>query len=177
MTDTPTGRPTADEHSPYYAQYIALVPDGDIAATLARQITETAAMCAALTPAQVRRRSAPGEWNAAEVVGHLADTERVFAYRILRFARADSTPLEGVETFDPYVTTGNFTGRDFAAVVAEYAAVRGATLALLRGLDTTAWARRGAADGNTISVHALAYIAAGHELHHRKDLERAGMAR
>lgn len=171
MTETPIGRPNADEHSPYYAQYIALVPDGDIVETLTRQIAATEGLCASLTPEQAQRRDAPEAWNAAEVIGHLADTERVFAYRILRFARADATPLEGVETFDPYVTHGGFTGRDFAGVVAEYAAVRGATLALLRGLDAAAWARRGVADGNTISVRALAYIAAGHELHHRRDLE------
>lgn len=176
MTDTPTGRPNADEHSPYYAQYTALVPAGDIVATLARQIAETTAICAALTSEQIHWRSAPGEWSAAEVIGHLADTERVFAYRILRIARNDPAPLEGVEDFDPYVTHGNFAARDFMDVVAEYAAVRDATLALLRGLNAAAWERRGVADGNTISVRALAYIAAGHELHHRRDLRRAATA-
>ena len=88
-TDLGPGRPDADECLPYYFQYIRLVPDGHVVARLERQIGESAAFVAGFTPEQARRREAPGEWNAVEIVGHLIDTERVFGYRALRIARAD----------------------------------------------------------------------------------------
>ncbi|CAA9590823.1 MAG: hypothetical protein AVDCRST_MAG18-5211 [uncultured Thermomicrobiales bacterium] len=163
-------RPTADESISYYQRYIALVPDGDLLAILARQAREVAALLADCSPAQAQRRPAPGEWNAIEIVGHLADTERVLAYRALRIARRDPTPLEGVGDFAAYVTSARFAGRSLADVVAEYAAVRGASLALFRSLDAADWAQIGVADGDRISVRALAYIIAGHDLHHLPDL-------
>lgn len=165
------GRPGSGEHLPYYGQYIALVPDGDILELLERQVADTVAFCASLSSAQARQRRAPEEWNATEIVGHLADVERVCAYRALRIARADPTPLNGVE-FDDYVTAGGFAERPLGAVVAEFVATRQATMGLLRGLDAAAWARVGTADGSAIGVRALAYIIAGHELHHLADLHR-----
>jgi hypothetical protein len=172
MAATNPPRPPADEHSPYYGRYIALVPAGDLVAMLARQGEETAALLAALTDDQARRRPAPGEWDAVEIVGHLADTERVLAYRALRIARRDPTPLEGVGDFDAYVAAAAFDGRTLADVAAEFAAVRQASLALFRSLDPAAWARVGVADGERVSVRALGYIVAGHELHHLPDLRR-----
>lgn len=173
MVSASPERPTAEEYIPYYGQYIRLVPDGDILALLTRQIAETAAFFAAFTPAQGRWRPAPGEWNATEIVGHLADTERVLAYRALRIARADTTPLEGVEDFAPYVPVAGFASRELADVVAEYGEVRRATLSLLRPLDAAAWLRCGMTDGNPISVRALAYLIAGHDIHHVEGLRHA----
>lgn len=170
MSHAPTTQPPPDEHIPYYTQYIRLVPDGDILAILARQIGETAAFCASFPLEREHQRPAPGEWDAVEVVGHLADSERVLSYRALRIARADPTPLEGVASFDPYVVAGGFAGRALADAMAAFAAVRGATVALFHHLDTEAWARRGTADGNAISVRALAHLMAGHELHHIESL-------
>jgi hypothetical protein len=167
-----TTRPTADEPNAYYARYIALVPDGDLLTILAQQADEVAALLAAYSPAQTQYRPAPDEWNAIEIVGHLAYTERVLAYRAVRIARGDATPLEGVNDFAAYVTAANFAGRTVDDVVAEYLAVRQATLALLRSLDMAAWDRRGSADGEPISLRALAYIVAGHDLHHLADLRR-----
>src|SRR2546425_13286320 len=83
------GRPDAEECLPYYFQYIGLVPDGHIVELLERQIAESAAFLAAFTPEQALWREAPGEWNIVEIIGHLADTERVFGYRALRIERAD----------------------------------------------------------------------------------------
>jgi hypothetical protein len=165
-------RPAADEHIPYYGQYIALVPDGDLVAMLAQQIGETAALLASFSPAQAQHRRAPGEWNATEIVGHLADTERVLTYRALRIARADATPMEGVEDFAPYVSAGRFAGRRLGDVAAEFAAVRQATLTLFRSLDAAAWGRVGTVEGNPISARAIGYLVAGHELHHLPDLRR-----
>jgi len=165
MTQSDPRRPSPEEHIPYYGQYISLVPEGDIAMILERQIQESVAFFASFSSERARWRSAPGEWNALEVVGHLADVERVFAYRALRIARGDVTPWEDVE-FDPYVTAADFGRRPLGDVVQEFVAVRGATVALLRGLDEAAWARRMPEEWTCRSVRAIAYALAGHELHH-----------
>lgn len=168
-TDLGSGRPDADECLPYYFQYIKLVSDGHIVKLLERQIVESAAFLAAFTPEQALRREAPGEWNIVEIVGHLADAERVFGYRALRIARADPVMWTEVE-FPDYAPAANFQARPLGDVVAEYAAVRAAFVAFLRGLDAAAWARRAPADWTTRSVRAIAYAMAGHELHHLADI-------
>ncbi len=165
------GRPTSDEYAPFYEGYIRLVPEGDILDLLTRQIAETAASLSPFSPAQAQWRPAPGEWNATEIVGHLADAERVFSYRALSFARNDPTPLPGMDP-DGFMAGADFARRPLADVVAEYVAVRHASLALLRSLSAAAWQRTGVADGNSISVRALAYVIAGHELHHAADFPR-----
>jgi hypothetical protein len=101
-----------------------------------------------------------------EVVGHLADSERVFAYRALRFARADATELAGFDE-NHYAANSSFDERPLAEVLREFEAVRAATVALLHGLPGPAWDRRGVANGNPVTVRALAWIIAGHERHHR----------
>ena len=169
--DREAGRPGADECLPYYFTYIDLVPDGDILQRLERQITESAAFLAAFTPDQALWREAPGEWNVVEIVGHLVDTERVFEYRALRIARADPVMWTAVE-FPSYATAANFQARSLGDVVAEYAAVRAAFVALLRGLDAAAWQRRAPADWTIRSVRAIAYCMAGHELHHLASVRR-----
>lgn len=169
MTNFDPGRPAGDEHIPYFGQYIALVPDGDIVDVLTRQIGETSAFFAAFTPEMARWRPAPGEWNALEIAGHVADTERVLAYRMLRIARADPVLWESIE-FEPYVEFGGFEERELAAIVEEFAAVRHATAALLRGLGQAGWRRRMPDEWSCRSVRALAYVIAGHELHHVADL-------
>jgi len=169
--DLEPGRPAADECLPYYFEYIRLVPDGHVVERLERQITESAAYLAGFTPEQARRREAPGEWNAVEIVGHVADCERVFAYRALRIARADPVMWTKVE-FADYAAAANFQERPLGAVVAELAAVRAASVALLQGLDAAAWERRSPADWTLRSVRAIAYTMAGHELHHLADIRR-----
>jgi hypothetical protein len=161
----------ADEHIPYYAQYIDLVPDGNVIATLERQIRESAAFLATFTPERAQRRPAPAEWNAIEIAGHLADAERVFAYRALRIARADPTLWESMDP-DAYMASAGFAQRPLADVVEEFVAVRGAFVALLRGLDEAAWARRMPEEWTTRSVRAIAYSMAGHELHHVEPLRQ-----
>lgn len=167
------GRPAASEYNPYYGQYMVRVPDGDLVALLARQGEETAALLASFTPEQAHWHPEPGEWSAVEIVGHLADADRLFSYRALRIARGDMTPMEGVDDVPSYVTYGDFGRRSMADVAAELAAVRQASLAFYGSLDTAAWERIGTADGHPISVRALAYLITGHELHHLPDLERA----
>ena len=115
-------------------------------------------------------RYAPDKWSVKEVLGHVCDTERIFAYRALRISRGDRNPIEGFEQ-DDYVRNGPFANRPLAELIEEYIAVRRATLTLLRNLDETAWTRRGIANNNEVSVRAIAYTIAGHEIHHRRILE------
>lgn len=158
-------RPQPSEHSPYFSRYIDLVPDGDLLSLLEDQHRVTRGMLASLTPEKAKYRYADNKWSVTEVVGHLADTERIFSYRALRFARGDGTPLAGYDE-NAYTPAGRFDERSLGDVLAEFTAVRGATAALLRGLLPDAFSRTGQADGKPVSVRALAYIIAGHERHH-----------
>lgn len=172
---TLTARPEPDEYPESYRSYIARVPKGDLLAHLARHIEDTRALLAPLPPEKARFRYAEGKWSVTEVVGHVTDAERIFAYRALRIARGDSTPLPGFDE-NAYVPAARFDRRPLAEVLDELAAVRAATLALLRSLDAEDFARRGVANGLTISARALAYVIAGHELHHLSVLrERYGV--
>ena len=164
-----TQRPLADEHDPYYARYIALVPEGAIVSTLRGQMQETLSILKGVPESKGAFRYASGKWTIKEVLGHLSDTERVFAYRALRIARNDQTPLSGFEQ-DDYVRFGPFNHVSLAELIDAYASVRQSTIHLLDQLDDEAWARRGTANGAAVSVRALAYIIAGHELHHRRIL-------
>ena len=163
-------RPRPGEYSPYYDRYISLVEGEDILHTLDQQRRETMTLLCGRDDVDGDFRYAPGKWSAKEVLGHVCDTERVFAYRTLRISRADATPMEGFEQ-DDYVRNGPFAQRPLADLVEDFIAVRRATLSLLRNLDEAAWPRRGMANKNEVTVRALAYIIAGHELHHRRILE------
>jgi uncharacterized damage-inducible protein DinB len=161
--------PQSDEYAPYYAPYVARVPGGDIVAILATQIDDTIALLRELTDEQAARAYAPGKWSIKQVIGHIADAERVFSYRALRFSRADEAPLPGFDE-KVYADAGRFDERPLASLIAELAAVRRASVALLAGLPADAWTRTGTASDTRVSVRALAWITAGHELHHREIL-------
>lgn len=169
-------RPQSDEHNPYYAKYIALVPNDDlsIAGHLADQHHETIDV---LRKAKAKGDHAygPGKWTVKEVVGHMCDTERIFAYRALRFARGDSTELPGFDE-NTYVAQSNFGDRTMDDLLEELWAVRAATLSLAKHLPESAMQRRGSANGSPVTVRALMYIIAGHERHHLAVLkERYGI--
>ncbi len=170
------GRPQPGEYAPYYDRYISLVvprtgaQGEDILDTLDEQRRQTMLLLSGRDDDDGDFRYAPGKWSAKEVLGHVCDTERIFAYRALRISRGDTTPLESFEP-DDYVRNGPFAQRPLADLIEDFIAVRRATLSLLRNLDAAAWERRGIASKNAVSVRALAYIIAGHELHHRRILE------
>lgn len=164
-----SARPTSAEYAPYYAPYISRVPDGDILDTLARQQTDTLRLITSLTAAQAEFRYAPGKWLAKEVIGHVIDTERIFAYRALRVGRNDKTPLPGFEEND-YVAFGDFQNRAVADLAHDFDHLRTTTLDLFRQFTEEAWLRQGVANAFDISVRALAWITAGHELHHKEIL-------
>lgn len=161
----PTLAPAPGEYAPFYAGYVARVPAGDVVTRLQRQIGETAALLRPLDAAKASYRYAPGKWSVIEVLGHLCDAERVFAYRVLRIARGDETPLAGFDE-NVYVPAGEFERRSITDVLGEFEAVRAATVALLGSLPEPAWTRWGVASGQRVTVRALAHIIAGHELHH-----------
>ena len=161
-----SGTPDASEYAPYYGQYISLVQGNDVVRSLEQQITATVELLSGLTEAQGNHRYAPDKWSIKQVIGHLSDAERVFSYRAMRIARADRTPLASFEQND-YVANGPFEHCRLADLVDEFASIRRATVLLFRQLDEAAWTRRGTASDKEVSVRALAYIIAGHELHHR----------
>lgn len=163
-------RPQPGEYAPYYDRYIALVEGDEILNTLDRQRRQAMLLLSGRDEEDGNFRCAPGKWSAKEVLGHVCDTERIFSYRALRISRGDRTPIEGFEQ-DDYVRNGPFTGRALSDLVEEFIAVRRATISLLRNLDEPAWLRRGVASKNEVTVRALAYIIAGHELHHRRILQ------
>ena len=163
-------RPATGEYASFYETYVSKVKGSDILGILEAQRLQTAQLFAAHSERDGNFRYAPDKWTVKEVIGHLSDSERIFAYRALRIARGDQTPLSGFEQ-DDYVKTGGFGERSLADLAEEFAQVRSATVALLRPLTGEAWTRRGSANKNEVTVRALAYIIAGHELHHREILK------
>ena len=163
-------RPQSGEYAPYYDRYISLVPGNDVLAALDDQRRRMLLLLSGRTEADGDLRYAPEKWSLKEVLGHINDTERIMSYRALRISRSDATPIEGFEQ-DDYVRNGPFGRRPLADLIEDYIAVRRATVSLFRNLDEAAWTRRGIASKNEVTVRALAYIIAGHELHHRRILE------
>ena len=164
-----TARPAPGDYAPYAEKYIVLVTGDDILDSLQSQRKQTATFFSGRSERDGNFRYAPGKWSVKEVLGHVADTERIFAYRAMRIARGDQTPLAGFEQ-DDYVRAARFNDRKLQDLVDEYEDVRQASLALFRSLEADAWLRRGVASNNPVTVLALAYLIAGHELHHRNVL-------
>jgi hypothetical protein len=162
-------RPAASEYLPYYERYIGLVPEGDVVATLVNQMIETQSLLRALPASVATYRYAPEKWSVNELVGHMIDSERIFTSRALRFARNDPAPMPSFDQND-YVRNATFDSYPLADLASELEAVRHATIFLFRHMDEQAWSRRGIANNAEVSVRALAYIVAGHELHHREIL-------
>ncbi|MBR9989003.1 MAG: DinB family protein [Gemmatimonadetes bacterium] len=162
-------RPDPGEYNAYYDRYVALVPAGDIIALLTVQLDDTTALLRDLSEEQALHAYAPGKWSIKEVLGHMMDAERIFMIRALRFGRGDATPLPSFDE-NAYAPAGAFNARPLASLMSEFTAVRRATVALLAGLPADAWQRTGIASGYPVSVRGLAWITAGHELHHRQIL-------
>jgi DinB superfamily len=160
-----TSPPDRSEAAEYYFTYIDKVPPGDIRDILETQRDDTVALLAGITDAESTHRYAPDNWSIRQVVSHLNDTERAFTFRALWFARGFDTPLPGYDQ-DIAIAGAAADDRSLDSHVAEFQAVRAATLAFFRSVPDDAWMRRGIASGNPFTVHALAYITAGHIIHH-----------
>lgn len=164
-----TTRPGADEFAPYYARYVEAVPDGDVLDTLERQLEEMVALMDGFGEAGSAHRYAEGKWSVKEVLGHVADAERIFTYRALCAARGEAGALPGFDE-NRYVAGANFDGRTLNSLLGELTAIRRATLAFFRSLDASTLTRRVTANGVSVTVRALAWIVAGHERHHQNVL-------
>jgi hypothetical protein len=159
-------RPAVADFDPAAAGYVALAPDiTDAVSQLVSQRDAVGRRLSAVNATAASHRYAPGKWSVREVVGHLCDAERIFAYRLLRIARGDETPLAGFDE-NTYVPAGSFERRELNALIKEWMATRDATIALVRGLPEDAWTRRGVANGKNVTASALAYIILGHVEHH-----------
>ena len=168
-------RPSRDEYPAGYEAYVSGLAGDNAIPHLAGQTAEVERRLESLAEARALHRYAPGKWSVKQLLGHLVDSDRIFAYRALRFARADETPLSNFDE-DLYAQTGSFDARSPADLVAEFRAVRAATLALFAGLPEDSLPRRGVARGNSVSVRALAWVTAGHACHHLDVLkERYGV--
>ncbi len=163
-------RPSSSEHAPYYSRYIDLVPEGDILRILEAQAETTLRYLSSVSEEKAMFRYAPGKWSIKEVVGHVIDTERVFAFRAFAFSRNDKNPFPGMEQED-YARGANYEQRPLRDILDEFRDVRASSLRLFRSFNDEMLMRKGIASGYEFSVRCLPYIIAGHELHH------AGMLR
>jgi hypothetical protein len=175
MTTMTRGRPDASEYAPFYHGYISSVPDGDVLALLRSGGRELIEALERIPESRGGHRYAPDKWTIREVIGHLIDAERIFGYRALRFARADQTPVPGFDEND-YVKSAGSDARTIADLARELAVVRESSALMFESLPEDAWLRTGIANGNAISVRAIAYVVAGHPRHHLRILrERYGV--
>jgi uncharacterized damage-inducible protein DinB len=163
-------RPESTEYAEFYAGYVSKVPGTDAVSVLESQRLQMVQLFAARSERDGSFRYAPGKWTVKEVLGHITDTERIFTYRALRIARGDQTPLASFEQ-DDYVKNGGCNERTLASLAEEFVLVRAASIALFRSFPEAAWTRRGVASQKEVTVRALAFITAGHQIHHRLILE------
>lgn len=158
-------RPPAAESAPFFDAYVSKVNASDAFAVLDEAAQQTPAFLESIPADRWDYRYAPGKWSLKESLIHMLDTERIFSYRALRIARNDKTPLAGFEQ-DDYVPFCNAGRRSPESIVDEYRHIRAATLHLFRYLTPDDLVRSGSASGGPVTVRALAYLIAGHEIHH-----------
>jgi uncharacterized damage-inducible protein DinB len=158
-------KPDPSEYAPYYEKDMDYVQGDDVLRTLSAQTDKSLATLRGISDERSLERYAPNKWSIREVVGHLIDCERIFSYRALRFARNDPQELAGFEQ-DDYIPYAHFNNRAWSDLLSEFELVRRSTVLMYRGLDKEAWMRRGTANKASLTVRAIAYITAGHELHH-----------
>jgi len=163
-------RPDPNEYAEFYANYIARVPDGPILDFLVKQPGDYRQLLVGVSDGDAAAPTAPGKWSIKQILGHVCDAERVMGYRALRFARGDQTELPGFEQ-DDYVREADSNSRSCEDLLAEFEGLRKATIALFGSLPSGADMRAGVANGNRVTVRALAYIAGGHAQHHYEGLK------
>jgi hypothetical protein len=158
-------RPEPSEYALHYGNYIRLVPEEDVLEAMKSELARTLELLRAVSEDESLRRHPPYTWSVRQVVGHLIDSERVFGYRALRFARGDATPLPGFDE-NAYAAAAGSDRIALADLAEEFEALRRSHLCLFAGLPGDAWDRRGLANQAEVSVRALAYVVVGHERHH-----------
>ncbi|MFL6200608.1 MAG: DinB family protein [Thermoanaerobaculia bacterium] len=169
IADVWLGRPEPGEYADYVQSDIDMVKGDEVVKILVRQGKQTTALFQKFGETGSNVTYAPGKWTVKQVLGHLVDDERIFAYRALCVARGDLRPLPGFDEND-YAAAARFENRSLADLLADFEAVRHASVTLFRGLDMEAWLRRGVVNGYPASPRGLAFHIAGHELHHLRIL-------
>lgn len=162
-----SGRPLKGEFADYGQADIDLVEGDDAVAALMRQRRQTVALFEEFGEESGHLTYGPDKWTIRQVLGHLADDERIYAYRALCIARGDTRPLPGFDE-KAYARMGSFNERPMRELLADYEAVRNASVTLFLGLDSVAWLRRGVANEYDVTPRGLAFHIAGHELHHHR---------
>lgn len=157
-------KPEESEFAPDYGNYIYLVT-GDAIAMLENQLSQVRSAVSDLPEERGTFAYAEGKWTIKELLSHILDSERIFAYRVLRISRGDETPIAGFEQ-DDYIETSNANNRSFSDLVDEFDLQRRSNLLLLKNVDDAASRRMGTANEKPVSVRALTYIMAGHVEHH-----------
>lgn len=165
MSAASATRPDANEYAPYYEKYVSLISESDIISVLESQLEETLSLIGGLSEEQAQHRYAPDKWSIKQVIGHIIDGERIFAYRALRFSRDDKQKLPGFDQ-DTFMRYADFDARSMADLAQEFEHARRANILMFRSFNEETWRRRGTASEAEVSVRGLAYIIAGHERHH-----------
>lgn len=163
-------RPDKEEYASFYEGYVGLVPEGNVIEILEQQADKVSTAIRSLTEEQGNYRYSEGKWSVKEVFGHLIDNERIMSTRLLRIARGDATPLPGYEQ-DLFMAGHPFEAYSTDDLAEEYAAVRHATIVMLRRLSPEAWLRKGIVNNYTASARSITCVIAGHELHHLSVLQ------
>ncbi|HOI29428.1 MAG TPA: DinB family protein [Melioribacteraceae bacterium] len=158
-------RPEKNEYAEYYHKYVNGVPEGDIRDVLEDQLNSTITFLSSIDEEKSKLRYAPGKWSLREVLGHIIDSERVFAYRALRFSRGDEKSLQGFDE-NLYIDNSNYDTTNLSRLIEEFSLIRQSTVALFRNLRDEQWLKKGNASGYNVTVRGLAYIIAGHTEHH-----------
>jgi hypothetical protein len=167
--------PDASEYAPYYHRYVSLVPQGQCVSMMHAQVGQMDALMSAVTDAQGQHAYAPGKWTLKEVIGHIADTERVFGYRALHIARGDANPLPSFEQ-ETWAPHGAFNAQSVASVLAQWKTARLSNLAVVEGLPADALSRRGTVSGNPATVRALVHMLPGHVAYHIAHMQQHYLA-
>jgi len=158
-------RPHANEHAESHLVYVNKVPGEDILGFLQTQLEATRSLFSRLDPTKGDHRYAAGKWSVKEVLGHIIDTERVFSYRLVTFARGDQTALPGFDQ-DVWAQHANYSQMPIADLAEEFEAVRHSTIVFLKHLAPEARDRRGTANGKQVTARAIAFMVGGHAQHH-----------
>lgn len=158
-------RPLESEYAPYYQGYVNQVSESEILPVLRAQMDDLDVLLDRVTPEKETYAYAEGKWSIREIVGHLIDGERVFGYRAFCIARGEQQNLPGFDQ-DDYMLTAPYKHIDLENLLSELRLIRLGNIAMFRTFDEDSWSRVGTANGNQITVRALAFIMAGHVRHH-----------
>lgn len=158
-------RPLASEYPEYYKPYVDLVPEGDLLILLKNNLVKTIELFESLTEENGQFRYAENKWSIKEVLGHMADTERIMSYRLLRVGRGDQTALAGFNEND-YVKGSKINKLPIKNILEDFIATRKATLTLIQNMPEETWSNIGFANNAEVTARAIGYIIAGHALHH-----------